>query len=133
MLSFNALIETCKSDCYIQHDFIQQLGEWTLDLAWFQHYLKQDYLFFINFSWAWGLAVYQSHDLIQIRQSLKSLKTIVEIELDLHIEYCKKWQITEHELSTLKEAKANRDYIRYVIDDGLQGDLLDLHIVLAPC
>jgi len=27
MLLFNALIKSCKSDCYIQHDFIQQLGE----------------------------------------------------------------------------------------------------------
>lgn len=56
MSSFYSLIESCQSDWdnYIQHEFIQQLGKGTLDIACFQHYLKQDYLFLINFSRAWG-------------------------------------------------------------------------------
>ncbi|WP_367275207.1 hypothetical protein [uncultured Gilliamella sp.] len=29
---------------------MQQLGKGTLDVAYFQHYLKQAYLFLINFS-----------------------------------------------------------------------------------
>jgi len=87
MSSFYSLIQSCQSDWdnYIQHEFIQQLGKGTLDIACFQHYLKQDYLFLINFSRAWGLAVYKSHDLAEIKQSLNSLKAIVEVELDLHI------------------------------------------------
>ncbi|WLT05432.1 thiaminase II [Gilliamella apis] len=135
MSSFYSLIQSCQSDWdnYIQHEFIQQLGKGTLDIACFQHYLKQDYLFLINFSRAWGLAVYKSHDLVEIKQSLNSLKAIVEVELDLHIEYCKKWQITKNELNLLTEAKANSEYTGYVLDVGLHGDILDLHIVLAPC
>lgn len=133
MPSFNSLIESSEWKHYIQHDFVQQLGKGTLDLTCFQYYLKQDYLFLINFSRAWGLAVYKSHDIAQIRQSLESLKIIVEVELDLHIEYCKKWHISEYELSTLKEAKANSDYTRYVLDIGLHGDILDIHIAMAPC
>lgn len=135
MPSFYSLIRTCQTDWdhYIQHEFIQQLGKGILDIACFQHYLKQDYLFLINFSRVWGLAVYKSHDITEIRQSLNSLKTIAEVELDLHVEYCKKWRITENELKTLTEAKANTDYTQYVLDVGLNGDILDLHIVLAPC
>lgn len=135
MPSFNSLIESCQIDWnnFIQHDFVQQLGKGILSKSCFQHYLKQDYLFLIHFSRAWGLAVYKSRNLIEIREALTSLKTIVEVELDLHIRYCQQWNITEKELNTLSEAKANIAYTRYVLDIGQQGELLDLHIALAPC
>lgn len=135
MPSFQSLIEFCQDDWkqYTQHEFVQQLGKGILDKSCFQHYLKQDYLFLIQFSRAWGLAVYKSHDIFEIRQALASLKAIVEIELDLHVEYCKKWGISEKELNSLQEAKANIAYTRYMLDAGQQGDLLDIHIALAPC
>ncbi|PIT41298.1 thiaminase II [Snodgrassella alvi] len=135
MSSFESLIEYCKDDWnrYIQHDFVQQLGKGILDKSCFQHYLKQDYLFLIQFSRAWGLAVYKSHDILEIRQALASLKAIVEVELDLHVQYCKDWGISKQELDNLPEAEANVAYTRYMLDAGQQGDLLDLHIALAPC
>lgn len=135
MSSFESLIEYCKDDWnrYIQHDFVQQLGKGILDKSCFQHYLKQDYLFLIQFSRAWGLAVYKSHDILEIRQALASLKAIVEVELDLHVQYCKEWGISKQELDNLPVAEANIAYTRYMLDAGQQGDLLDLHIALAPC
>lgn len=135
MSSFESLIEYCKDDWnrYIQHDFVQQLGKGILDKSCFQHYLKQDSLFLIQFSRAWGLAVYKSHDILEIRQALASLKAIVEVELDLHVQYCKEWGISKQELDNLPEAEANVAYTRYMLDAGQQGDLLDLHIALAPC
>lgn len=135
MPSFETLIEYCKDDWnrYIHHDFVQQLGKGILDKSCFQHYLKQDYLFLIQFSRAWGLAVYKSHDILEIRQALASLKAIVEVELDLHIQYCMEWGISKQELDNLPEAEANTAYTRYMLDAGQQGDLLDLHIALAPC
>lgn len=135
MFSFYSLIDSCQTDwnSYIQHEFIEQLGKGTLDKSCFQHYLKQDYLFLVNFSRVWGLAVYKSRNLLEIKQALHSLKAIVEVELDLHIRYCKQWHITESELTRLVGAKANIAYSDYVLDVGLKGDILDLHIVLAPC
>lgn len=135
MRTFQSLITSCQDEwnSYIQHDFVQQLGKGSLDKSCFQHYLKQDYLYLIQFSRAWGLAVYKSHDIFEIRQALASLKAIVEIELGLHIQYCKEWGIKEAELHSLPEAKANIAYTRYMLDAGQQGELLDLHIALAPC
>ena len=135
MPSFQSLTEACQDDWnrYIQHDFIRQLGKGILDKSCFQHYLKQDYLFLIQFARAWGLAVYKSHDVFEIRKALAGLKAIMDTELELHIQYCKEWGISEQELNTLPEAKANMAYSRYILDAGQQGNLLDLHIVLAPC
>lgn len=99
----------------------------------FSALFKTGLSFLIQFARAWGLAVYKSHDVFEIRKALAGLKAIMDTELELHIQYCKEWGISEQELSTLPEAKANIAYSRYILDAGQQGELLDLHIALAPC
>jgi thiaminase/transcriptional activator TenA len=69
----------------------------------------------------------------ELRQSYASLMAIVDVEFDLHIEYCAKWGITEAELEVLPEGRATMAYTRYVLDAGNQGNLLDLHVALVPC
>jgi len=129
------LTQRCQHDwdAYCQHAFVRQLGAATLPSEAFRHYLKQDYLFLLHFSRAWGLAVYKSRTMSELRQGLAALKAIVEIELDLHVQYCAQWNISEADLAALPESRATTTYTRYVLDVGMQGDLLDLHIALAPC
>lgn len=132
---FDRLKQTCQAEwqAYCQHDFVRQLGAGTLPADAFRHYLKQDYLFLVHFARAWGLAVYKSRNMSELRQGLNSLKAIVDIELDLHIAYCKEWGISEDDLAALPEARPTMAYTRYVLDAGHRGDLLDLHVALAPC
>lgn len=132
---FDRLKQSCHSHWrdYYQHDFVRQLGAGTLRAEAFRHYLKQDYLFLVHFARAWGLAVYKSRNILELRQALGSLKAIVDIEMDLHIAYCKDWGITEDQLTVMPEARATMAYTRYVLDAGNRGDLLDLHVALAPC
>ncbi|ARS51803.1 hypothetical protein B9G99_01905 [Kushneria konosiri] len=94
---FTDLINTCPNDwrAYIEHDFVRQLGAATLSEESFRHYLKQDYLFLIHFARAWGLAVYKSRDMTELRHSLDNLKTIVDTEMGLHVTYCREWGIDE--------------------------------------
>ncbi|MCJ8520178.1 thiaminase/transcriptional activator TenA [Pseudorhizobium tarimense] len=118
---------------YCEHSFVRELAEGTLPQTAFRHYLKQDYLFLIQFARAWGLAVYKSRDLCEIRQGLEALKAIVDVEMGLHVRYCADWGISETELAGLEESRATLAYTRYVLDAGMSGDLLDLHVALAPC
>ncbi|MCG6657534.1 thiaminase II [Halomonas campisalis] len=118
---------------YIEHDFVRGLGDGTLDEDAFRHYLKQDYLFLIHFARAYALAAYKSPTLADLRQAHEGLKAIVDVELGLHVGYCREWGITEEALASLPEARATMAYTRYVLDTGNRGDLLDLHVALAPC
>jgi thiaminase/transcriptional activator TenA len=132
---FERLKQVCSAEwrAYCEHEFVKQLGAGTLPMEAFQHYLKQDYLFLVHFGRAWGLAVYKSRDIGQLRQSLDSLKAIIDVELDLHIKYCAEWGISEAELLELTESRATLAYTRYVLEAGNRGDILDLHVALAPC
>jgi thiaminase/transcriptional activator TenA len=133
--NFNDLKERCRDDwqAYCQHEFIRQLGAGTLASGSFRHYLEQDYLFLVHFARAYGLAVYKSRDIVDLRRALSSLKAIVDVEMGLHIQYCAGWGISEGDLMALPEARATMAYTRYVLDAGNRGDLLDLHVALAPC
>ena len=132
---FEDLKRACQTQWrdYIEHSFVQQLGNASLAPEAFQHYLKQDYLFLIQFARAFALAAYKSPTLSDLRQAKEGLQAIVDVELDLHISYCREWGITEDELASLPEARATLAYTRYVLDAGNRGDLLDLHVALSPC
>lgn len=118
---------------YIQHDFVCQLGAGTLPADCFEHYLKQDYLFLIQFARAFGLAAYKSRNLDELRQAQSSMHGIIDIELDLHISYCEKFGISRQELEDTVESTPNMAYTRYVMERGMAGNLLDLNVALAPC
>ena len=132
---FEDLKKNCPTEWrdYIEHSFVRQLGNASLAPEAFQHYLKQDYLFLIQFARAFALAAYKSPTLSDLRQAKDGLQAILDTELDLHIRYCNEWGISEDELANLPEARATLAYTRYVLDTGNRGDLLDLHVALSPC
>lgn len=129
------LVAGCQQDWdhYIKHPFVQQLGQGTLDKACFQHYLQQDYLYLIHYARAFALAVFKGANPAQMRASMPSLTALVEHELSLHVEYCKSWGVTEADIVALPEGVATVAYTRYLIDAGMQGDLIDLYAALVPC
>ncbi len=132
---FATLLSRCAPEweAYRQHAFVRGLAAGTLPAEAFRRYLRQDYLFLVHFARAWGLAVYKSRTIAELRQGLDSLKAIVDLEMGLHVDYCARWGIDEAELEALPEARETMAYTRYVLDAGHRGDLLDLHVALAPC
>ena len=118
---------------YVEHPFVQELGDGTLPEAAFRHYLVQDYLFLIQFARAYGLAAYKADTLAEIRAAADGLKALVEVEMDLHRAYCADWDISEEALEAVEADGATLAYTAYVLERGLAGDLLDLRVALAPC
>ena len=132
---FDRLVAESRPDwsAYVDHAFVRGMGDGTLPQACFRHYLVQDYLFLIHFARAYALAIYKGRDLREMRASLGGLKAILDIEMDLHVGLCAGWGLPAAELEQAAEAKATMAYTRYVLETGLRGDLLDLHVALSPC
>jgi thiaminase/transcriptional activator TenA len=132
---FDDLEERCRGSwqAYCRHEFVRGLGAGDLPQAAFRHYLLQDYLFLIHFARAFALAAYKSRDLADLRRAGDGLRAILDVELDLHVAYCREWGISEAELARVPESRATLAYTRYVLDTGNRGDLLDLHVALSPC
>ncbi len=120
-------------NAYINHEFVQGIADGSLPERAFRHYLMQDYLFLIHFARAYGLAVYKADTLTDMRAAATSVSGILEIEMDLHVRYCKDWGLTEAEMAAVPEDPACMAYTRFVLERGMAGDLLDLHVALSPC
>jgi thiaminase/transcriptional activator TenA len=131
---FSRLKASCAEEwsVYLNHPFVRGLGQGTLPEESFRHYLGQDYLFLIQFARAYGLAVFKSENLEDLRQAASGMAGILD-EMGLHVKYCHDWGITQAEMAALSEARATTAYTRYVLDRGVAGDLLDLQVVLSPC
>ena len=133
------LFERLKADAapqwtdYTHHEFVRQLGDGSLPLASFKHYLVQDYLFLIQFARAYALGVYKSPAISDMRQSLEGVKAILDVELDLHLELCGRWGMLPADIENAPEDTPTMAYTRFVLDAGMAGDLLDLQAALAPC
>lgn len=120
-------------DAYTRHEFVSGMADGTLPEAAFRHYLGQDYLFLIHFARAYGLAVYKSDRLEDMRAASAVISGILDVEMDLHVKYCADWGLSEAEMAALPEDPACMAYTRFVLERGMAGDVLDLHVALAPC
>ncbi len=118
---------------YTQHEFVLLLANGTLPEASFRRYLVQDYLFLIHFARAWGLAIYKSDTLAEMRRAQRLVAATLDVEIGLHIEYCRGWGLSEAAMIAEPEAAQTIAYTRFVLDRGLAGDRLDLETALAPC
>lgn len=118
---------------YVEHDFVAALADGSLKLPAFRRYLVQDYLFLIQFARAWALAAYKADDLEEMRAAASAMAGIVDVEMKLHVAFCRDWGLSEAQMQAEPEAPATVAYTRYVLDCGLRGDLLDLQVALAPC
>ena len=80
---------------YIRHRFVLLLASGELPEACFRRYLVQDYLFLIHFARAWGLAIYKSDALGEMRRAHRLVAATLDVEIGLHIDYCRGWGLSE--------------------------------------
>ena len=118
---------------YTRHEFVLRLARGDLPEAAFRRYLIQDYLFLLHFARAWGLAVYKSDTLAEMRRAQSLVAATLDVEIGLHIDYCRGWGLSEAAMNAEPEAPETIAYTRFVLDRGAAGDRLDLEVALAPC
>ena len=118
---------------YTHHAFVRGLGDGSLPRAAFLDYLRQDYLFLIQFARAWALAVTKAGTVEEMRACAATVQALLADEMPLHLGVCAEAGIGPAELAATEERLACIAYTRFVLDAGHRGDLLDLLAALAPC
>ena len=132
---FPCLVEAAQETwrAYTRHQFVRLLASGDLPEKCFRRYLVQDYLFLVHFTRAWGLAIYKSETLAEMRRAQRLVAATLDVEIGLHIDYCRGWGLSETAMASEPEALETIAYTRFVLDRGLAGDRLDLEVALAPC
>ncbi|MDQ0205488.1 thiaminase II [Alkalicoccobacillus murimartini] len=116
-----------------EHPFVQEIGAGTLDLEAFKYYMKQDYLYLIEYSRVFALGAFKAPDLETMATFSTYLQSTLTEEMSLHRSYAKRLGITEDELEHAQPSPTTIAYSSYMISEAQKGSLAQLIAVILPC
>ena len=115
------------------HPFVRGIGDGTLPVARFAHYVRQDYLFLIEYARMLALGAARAPDLETMRRFADLAQTILGEEMELHRAFAREFGITEAELEAEPPAPTTQAYTDFLVRTAAIGELADLSAALLPC
>ncbi len=116
-----------------RHPFVRGIGEGTLDLEAFKFWVRQDYLFLVEYARVLALAAAKAPDLETMTRFAALLDETLKLEMGLHRSYAAEFGISEEELEREEIAPATRAYTDFLARTAALGDFAELVAALTPC
>ena len=85
-----------------------------------------------HYSRAFALGVFKARNFAEMAMPRKTLDILCQ-EIQLHLNYCRQWEISELEIFQTPESAACISYTRYLLDCGMTGGLPELYAAVTPC
>lgn len=115
------------------HPFVQELGRGTLDEEKFRFYLRQDYVYLIDFSRFFALAAAKSKSLEAMGRFAELLDQTLRLEMELHRSICSEFGISPEELARTHPAPTTLAYTSYLLRTAYEGTTEEMLAALLPC
>jgi len=135
-MSFTAeLRETAEPvwDATLSHPMVEQLGEGTLDEEPFRYWVRQDYVYLVEYSRVFALGAAGAPDLERMSTFAELLDETLNTEMDLHRSYAAEFGISEAELEATDPSPTTRAYTDFLVRVAAEGSFGDLVATLLPC
>lgn len=116
-----------------QHPFVVGLGTGELPVESFIRYMKQDYVFLIDYAKLFAFGTIKARDIDTMAAFAKLLDETLHGEMDLHRQYAERFGITIKDLEQTKPTPINLAYTRYMLNVAQNGSLEELVSALLPC
>ncbi|MDP4170703.1 MAG: thiaminase II [Bacillota bacterium] len=116
-----------------QHPFVLGMGKGDLPVESFIRYMKQDYVFLIDYSKLFAFGAVKAGDIETMAAFAKLLDETLHGEMDLHRQYAARFGITDQQLEETKPTPINLAYTRYMLNVAQNGSLAELVSTLLPC
>lgn len=116
-----------------RHSFVTGLGDGSLQPKTFAFYLKQDYLFLIEYAKLFAIASTKACDFETSARFAKLQEATLHYEMALHRQYAERLGITSVELNATEPSFVLLAYTSYMLKAAHQGSLGDLVSALLPC
>ncbi len=116
-----------------EHPFVTGIGDGTLPVEKFKFYVRQDYVFLIDYSKVFALAVTKPSGLDTMARFAQMLHETLNVEMSLHKSYSAQFGISEEQLEGTRPAAATLAYTSYLLSAAHGGTLGQLLAALLPC
>jgi thiaminase/transcriptional activator TenA len=117
----------------LEHPFVRGIGDGTLPEERFRFYVRQDYLFLIDYGRLLALGAARAPRLAWMRRFAALSTSVLETEMELHREYAEQWGISAAELESERTAPATDAYCDYLLRTAALGDFAELVAAVLPC
>jgi thiaminase (transcriptional activator TenA) len=115
------------------HPFVQGVGGGTLAPERFKFYLRQDYIFLIEYCRVFGIAAAKSRDVATIAAFGKLLNDTSTIEMQIHRDYCTQFGISTAELEATRPSMITHAYTRHLLTVAYSAPIVEIVAALLPC
>jgi thiaminase/transcriptional activator TenA len=116
-----------------EHPFVLGIGAGSLDPAKFRHYVRQDYLFLIDYARLLALGCARAPRVDEMRRFARLAGAVLGRELELHRSYAADWGIALTELEAEPPTATTRAYTNFLLRTAALGDYGELVAALLPC
>src|SRR6202008_2107743 len=99
----------------------------------FRFYVRQDYLFLIDYGRLLALAAARAPRLEWMRRFSALAQSGLETEMDLHRQFAARWGVTTEQLESERTAPATDAYCDFLLRTASLGDFAELVAALLPC
>ena len=117
----------------LDHPFVRGIGDGTLSRDRFEFYLKQDYVYLVDFSRVFALAAAKSASLSDMGTFATLLNLTLNTEMELHRKTCAAFGIPSEALEETRKGLITSAYTDFLLRTCYEGDLSDVLAVLVPC
>jgi thiaminase/transcriptional activator TenA len=118
-------------DAAVGHPFVRGLEDGTLDEAAFQFYIRQDYLFLIDYGRLLSLGAARAPRLSWMRRFAALASSVLETEMALHREFAGRWGVTD--LAAVRVEPATAAYCDFLLRVASLSDFSELAAAVLPC
>jgi thiaminase/transcriptional activator TenA len=133
---FTDALRQAAADCWQaqhEHPFIDGIGDGSLDPERFRFYIRQDYLYLIDYGRTFAMACARAPTLNTMRGFADLAQSTLGTEMDLHREYAAEWGISRRDLEAEQPTVATRAYTDFLLRTAAVGDFGELVAALLPC
>lgn len=129
------IFETVKPiwESYLEHPFVKGIGDGTLDKEKFKHYMRQDYVYLIEYSRIFAIAASKANDLQTMTTFANLLHGTMNIEMDLHREYALQFGISNEELANTDAGATMTAYTSYMLNLAQRGGVENATAAVLAC
>lgn len=120
-------------DAQHAHPFVRGIGDGTLAEDAFRHYVRQDYLFLIDYGRLLALACARAPEPATMARFAELARAILVDEMDLHRAFAAEWGVTIEELEREPATPTTSAYVDFLLRTAALGDVAELVAALLPC
>ena len=115
------------------HPFVTGIGDGSLSLDQFKYYMRQDYVFLVDFSRAVALAAAKARTLEDMGWFARLMHETLNTEMALHVGFCGDFGISEEELRGTAASPTTLAYTRFLLQTAFSQSAGVIASAILPC